>query len=290
MTRRYVLMSMMPPAEPAIRLHIGNYGLQALPVMEALEFVRRTGYDGLELCVLAGWPSEPKSLDAGARRRIRESGFPVPTILDGMSLAGTDDAHRASLARIVEVAALAHDIAPGHPPILQTVLGGKPGEWESAKERMADRLSAWGAAAAQAKVRLAVKAHAFQVVDTPEKLLWLLGRAASPALSAIYDYGHFEARGLEIEPTMDQLLGRSSFITVKDSRTTGGKIEYLLPGDGKVDYGRYFAKVRQMGWRGWVLVEVTRQLQTAPGYDGRAAAVRAYGSMSAALKKAGLRG
>jgi len=85
------------------------------------------------------------------------------------------------------------------------------------------------------------------------------------------------------------LLPRSAFITVKDSKRVDGKPHFLLPGDGTVDYTRYFRKVQALRWSGWVLVEVTRQLQTEPGYDGAAAARRSYQHLAPILSRLGLR-
>lgn len=289
MTRRTLLMGLAAAGRASIKLHIGNYGMQSMEVDAALAAIRRIGYDGAELCLIKDWPSEPARLDAAARRRIRESGFPIPTLLEAFNLFASDEQHRQALNRIRAAAELAHDLNPKRPPILQTVLGGRAADWPAARDRMAARLADWAKAAGDAKIRLAVKAHALNAVDTPEKLIALLDQVKHPALTAIYDYGHFQLRDLSIEQTMDELLPRSAFITVKDSKVVDGKPRFLLPGDGSVDYPRYFAKVRQMGWSGWVLVEVTRQLQTAPGYDGVVAAERSYRHLAPVLKAAGLR-
>jgi sugar phosphate isomerase/epimerase len=125
--------------------------------------------------------------------------------------------------------------------------------------------------------------------DTPEKLVWLLNRINHPSLTAVYDYGHFQLADLTIEDTMDALLPRSALITVKDSKLVDGKPRFLLPGDGSIDYTRYFRKVKALNWKGWVLVEVTRQLQTEPGYDGENAARRSYGHLAPILAVLGLR-
>ena len=206
-------------------------------------------------------------------------------------LAEIGDQHPVAIPpdRIRAAAALAHDLAPDHPPLLQTVLGGKPGEFEKVRDTMATRLSEWARVAAENHIRLAVKAHAMNACDTPARLLWLIDKVNNPALTAIYDYGHFQLAGLSIEETMDAMLQRSAFITVKDSKRVDGKPQFLLPGDGSVDYTRYFTKVKNMGWKGWVLVEVTRQLQTQPGYDPVEAARRSYAHLAPILKNLGLR-
>ncbi len=276
-------------AAPAIRLEIGNYGMQSMTVDGALASIHEIGYDGAELCCMPDWPSEPKKLDPAARRRIRDSGMPIPSLIEAFNLLAPGAALAGTPDRIRAAAALAHDIAPDHPPLLQTVLGGKPGEFEKVRDTMATRLGEWARVAAESRIRLAVKAHAMNACDTPEKLLWLIDKVSNPALTAVYDYGHFQLAGLTIEQTMGAMLPRSAFITVKDSKRVDGKPQFLLPGDGSIDYTHYFAVVKNMGWKGWVLVEVTRQLQTQPGYDPVQAARRSYAHLAPVLNNLGLR-
>jgi sugar phosphate isomerase/epimerase len=274
---------------PAIRLEIGNYGMQALDVDRAVSLIREIGYDGAELCCLPDWPSEPKRLDAAARRRIRESGFPIPTLLEAFNLLAPAEVLRRVPDCIRAAAELSHDLSPSNPPVLQTVLGGRPGEWEKVRDVMAARLAEWARAAGENRIRLAVKAHAMHTVDTPGKLVWLLAKVNHPALTGIYDYGHFQLAALGIEESMDALLSRSAFLTLKDSKLENGKPRFLLPGDGNIDYTRYFRKVKEMRWQGWALVEVTRQLQTQAGYDPARAARRSYAHLAPVLKTLGLR-
>ena len=273
-----------------VRLHVGNYGMQALQVDAALHLVREIGYDGAELCLMAGWPSEPAKLDAAARRRIRTNGLPIPTLIENFSTLGSEADHAKTLDRIRVAAALAHDIAPKHhPPILQSVLGGKPGEWEQVKEKMASRLADWAKVARENRVPLAVKSHIGSASDTPERLIWLLNRVDNRSVSAIYDYGHFQLVGLDLAASLSTLLERCSFLTVKDGRMENGNPRFLLPGDGTIDYRRYFSILKARRYRGWMLVEISRQLQTQPGYDAAAAARRSYANLAGLLREAGLR-
>lgn len=272
-----------------VLLSVGNYGMQALEVDRALASIRQIGYDGAELCLMPGWPSEPTKLDAAARRRIRQQPLPIPTMIENFNLLVSDAEHARTLDRIRTAAALAHDVSPKQPPILQSVLGGKPSEWEQVKEKMATRLSEWARVAADSRLKLAVKSHIGSASDTPEKLVWLLGQVRNPVLSGIYDYGHFQLLNLDLQTTLETLLPHTSFLTVKDGRMVDGKAQFLLPGDGTIDYPKYFALLKGKRYRGWMLVEISRQLQTQSGYDPLSAASKAYRNLAPLLDKAGLR-
>lgn len=228
-------------------------------------------------------------MSAADRRQIRGTGFPIPTMIESFNTMASDDVHRATLDRIRAAAVLAHDLNAGEPPILQTVLGGKAGDWLKIRDTMAARLADWGRVAAENKIQLAVKAHAMNAVDTPERLLSLLAQVNNPAVVAIYDYGHFQLRDLTIEESMDQMISRTRFITVKDSKLVDGKPVFLLPGQGTIDYSRYFRKVKACGWKGWVLVEVSSQVFKAAGYDPIRAAEKSYSHLAPILSAAILR-
>jgi len=289
LVRRRSFLALLAAKDNAVRLSLGNYGMQTMEVERALASIGAIGYDGAELCLMAGWPSEPAKLDGAARRRIRGQGLPIPSMIENFNLLVSEAEQARTLDRIRVAAALAHDVAPKAPPLLQTVLGGKPGEWEQVKTMMASRLAEWARVAAENRLRLAVKSHVGSASDTPERLIWLLDQVGNPGLSGIYDYGHFQLLGLELEATMGTLLPRSSFVTVKDGRMVEGKPQFLLPGDGTIDYGRYCELLRAMRYRGWILVEVSRQLQVQAGYDALGAARRAYENLAPRLRAAGLR-
>ncbi len=134
-----------------------------------------------------------------------------------------------------------------------------------------------------------MKSHIGSASNTPEKLIWLLDQVKSPALSGIYDYSHFQLMDLDLKATMETLLPRSSFLTVKDGRMVNGAAQFLLPGEGTVEYREYFSILKAKRYRGWMLVEVSRQLQTQAGYDPLEAVRKSYANLAPLLADAGLR-
>src|SRR6185369_16535755 len=95
-------------------------------------------------------------------------------LMENFSLLADDAKQAQQLERIQSAAQLAHELAPDAPPPLETVLGGKPAEWDQVKDKMVERLHAWAETAATAKIIIAIKAHIMSAVQNPERLLWLL--------------------------------------------------------------------------------------------------------------------
>jgi inosose dehydratase len=286
-TTAFAALPTLRAAEPGFTLGFSLYGMKTVPLDDALRTCAEIGYKHVELSLNAGWPTEPKILDAAARKALRERlaalKLGVSALMLNMSLAVKDDAHANNLAALKEAAQFAHDLAPENPPLIETVLGGKPAEWDGIKDAMAERLRSWAETAAAAKITLAIKAHVGSAVNSPERLLWLLDQAPSPALCVAYDYSHFEVQDLALAPTLDALLPRTKFIHVKDTQGDAAKFKFLLPGEGRTDYTAYFKLLKERAYRGPVVVEVSAQVFNQPGYDPIAAAKKSYATLSAAI-------
>lgn len=283
------------PAAPRARLSLGHslYGMPGVPLAEALGHCARIGFRNVELLLDPGSPSAPSALDRAARddlrRRLDGLGLGVSGLMRNIRLIG-GLSPAENLAAIREAGGLAHDLGfsgDTRPPI-ETVLGGKPEDWAGAKHEMAGRLGEWAAAAGAAGVAITVKAHMSNAVDTPEKLLWLLDQVASPHLHATYDYSHFEANGLALEPTWRALAARTRFVHLKDSGQRDGKFTFLLPGEGRVDYVKLFRLMDESGYRGPVVSEISAMIFRQPGYDAVAAAEHCHRVLVRALEESGV--
>jgi len=281
-------------AQRSIGLGFSLYGMKSLSTAAALQALAKIGYDCIELPVMPDWPADSAKLNREARRELRgqlgERAIRLTALMENLPLLGDEAQHLAHLDRLKRAAELAHDLERDkHFPLIETILGGKPGEFEVVKERLAERLGDWASILANSQIKLAIKAHVGNATQRPEQLVWLLDRVASPWLHAAYDYSHFQLQGLDMKETMNALLPRSTFMHVKDAEQAQGKRGFLLPGEGNTDYFSMFRQLAQSTYGGDVVVEVSSQVSNRPGYDSLAAASKCYNHLAGAFSRAGLK-
>jgi sugar phosphate isomerase/epimerase len=276
-----------------IGLGFSLYGMRALTVEAALDALAEIGYDCAELPVMTDWPADSARFDSSARRRLREQlgarGLRLTSLMENLPALGDDEQHRANLDRLQRAAEMDCELERNESrPLIETILGGKPGEFEMVKERLAKRLQEWAKIVEKAQVTLAIKAHVGNATQRPEQLIWLLDQVESPSLVAAYDYSHFQLQELEMKATMDAMLPRSRFIHVKDTEHALGNRGFLLPGEGSIDYTMMFKHLARSSYRGDVVVEVSSQVFNRAGYEPLAAARKCYNHLAEAFSQAGL--
>jgi inosose dehydratase len=272
---------------PGPSLGFSLYGMKTLPLAEALKVCAETGYTHVEFALNPGYLTEPAAFSAEARRAavasLREWKLSLPCLMTNMSLTADETAHAKALELIEAAAEIARELVPDRPPIIETVLGGKPATWEEQKAGMAEKLNGWADAAEMSGTTIAIKAHVGSAVNSPERLLWLLEKVKSPTIQVTYDYSHFELQGIDMAESMELLLPRTRFIHVKDSTGDAAKFQFLLPGEGRTDYVKYFSLLRQHNYTGPICVEVSGQIFNKPGYDPTAAARKSYLALAKAM-------
>jgi len=280
-------------ASRRIGLGFSLYGMKGLSLADALRECAEIGYDGVELALMPGYSAEPKSLSAARRREVRDLlaslELALPAMMDNFHPVVEDAEHGRNLERIRSAAELAHAVSPASPPLLETVLGGRPRQWDDLKGPMVERLRQWAKVAEEHDLLICVKPHVSGALHRPDDALWLLEQVESPAIGLAYDYSHFQLRGLSMAETIDRLVPVASFIHVKDTEGDAENVRFLLPGDGSTDYGDYLRQVNAAGYEGYVVVEVSGQLHNKPDYDPHAAARRSYAALAEAFDEAEVR-
>lgn len=266
------------------------YGMKSLPVMEALKVCSDIGYECIELAVMADWPCAPETLSAEKRRDIRQQlqdrHLELAALMENLPLTVDDEKHRHNLDRIKRAFELSSDLAPSQTPLIETILGGSPDKWPMLKEKFVERLRDWAAVAAEHKAVIAIKAHVAGALHLPQDAADLVRTINSPSLQLAFDQSHFQLRDVPLAEAWKAMADRTRFLHVKDAKGAPGAFQFLLPGDGTIDYVELFRLLKSTRYSGPVVVEVSGQLSSKPDYDPTAAAKKCWPVLRDARQKA----
>ncbi len=277
-------------------LAIGTYGLQSMPLDEAIRLIAATGYNALEITALPGTTGAPSVLKSGDdRSRIRdligESGLRLCGIMAGIEPQRDEAKHQEQLADLYYLIQLGHDLSPDKAPVIQTVLGGK--DWEGSRELFRDRIANWVQVAGDQRGLLSIKPHRSHAMSVPAEAAWLIEQLGSPArLGMTYDYSHYAFREppLSIAETVSASLPLTNYVAVKDAVMADGVVRFALAGEsGSWDHADIISALHDGGYRGDLCCEVSSQIwKSDPGYDPVKATKLCYDNMVAAFDRAGV--
>jgi sugar phosphate isomerase/epimerase len=275
-------------------LSYSTWGMPTVPIDEAVAHCAGLGFDGLELTVIPGWITDGASLDASERRRIKKLYDDHDLALCGLCantpLLDPDPAsHAQNEARFSSYLEIAADMqAPSEGLTVSTTSGGAPSDWEAQKDRLVDQYGRFADRAAELGVMVGVEPHVGAAIHRPDQVLWLLDQIRSDALTVHFDISHFNVQGMDMDETIATLAPQSAHTHVKDERGIAPDHEFLIPGEGEMDYPRYLRGMEQAGYTGHIVVEVSIMVQRRPDYDPLAAATQSYRVMAEAFATAGL--
>lgn len=292
LTRRDCLKSLpllvQPPVAQSGRnarpLGFSLYGMKSVEIPTALKVCRQIGYAGVEFALLPGYPTDPAQLTGEQRKELRQrladSGLQVHGWMENLPALGTAEIHKKNLERLKAAAECAHAIAPEAAAPLETVLGGRPGDWEKVQELLTERLGAWAEVGQRHQMVIAIKPHVAQALRTTEAAVGLIKAINSPWLRLAFDYSHFELQGVKLAEALSKLLPFTVFVHVKDTQGTADKFDFLLPGQGRTDYAAYAQLLTKGNYAGPVVVEVSSQIFSRAGYDPVEAAKVSYSALA----------
>jgi sugar phosphate isomerase/epimerase len=265
------------------QLGYGLYGMRSLPHMEGLGHIARIGYKHAEITLRPGWDTEPKLLNAASRaairRRISDLGLTLVDVMEGIQPASNATVE-SNLERLRMAAEVAHECSPGAPALIQSPIGGRPGSWTERRKAMAEELAIWARQLDALDVTFCIKPHSKQAMGRPEELLWMLQQVNHRRMRGVYDYGHFMAFGLDLATTIRQLGPHVGFIHIKDAVGMAPDHRFVLPGDGGVDYAVFLKTMAEVGYKGPIVVEVSTDVFSQPGYDPVGTAQRVWTRLS----------
>lgn len=271
-----------------------TWGMPHVPIEVAVAHCASLGFDGLEMTVIPGWVTDAAGLDSNAGRRIRKLYDDHELELCGISgntpLLVSDRAEHARNAERLQVyldlaAELQH---PSERLTVSTTSGGSPKEWDDVKETLAERFGEFAGYAHRAGVMIGMEPHVGAALHRPEQALWLLEQVNSPGITIHFDISHFNVQGMAMEEVINQLAPHSAHTHVKDERGIAPDHEFLIPGEGEMDYVRYLKGMDRAGYNGHIVVEISIMVQKRPDYDALEAATQSYRVLSRAFEEAGI--
>jgi sugar phosphate isomerase/epimerase len=247
---------------------------------ETFAALRGAGFEAVQLHLsIAGLDDLPASVPGELARRVRRAAGAVEiTAVSGMWNMAHPDARvrREGLAGLGALAAACAALGTG---VIGVCTGsrntdsmwrphpdnGQPEAWRDMRETMAASL----AIAEQHGVVLAMEPEVNNVVDSPSKARRLIEELGSPALMVcidpanIFQHGQLRRMAEVLDEAFQQVGDRIAFAHGKDL-DHDGDAGHLPTGHGRLDYDRYVALLRAVGYDGAIIMHGLSEAQ-APG-------------------------
>lgn len=275
------------PTEKVKHLAIGNYGMQALPLENAIREIAAIGFDGFELCAIPQWDSTPARMDSNRRKAVRSllenTSLRLVAIMEDLPPQAGEVEHAQGRERLKAAIELGRDLSPAKPALVQTVLGG--GKWDEVKSMFRDRVGDWARLAEELDATVCIKPHRFGAMSTPAQAAWIIQQLENTArIRIVYDYSHYAFRNLSIADTVQQGRPLIAYVAMKDAVQSGDKVTFALPGESQaIDHASIARTLAASGYQGDFCCEVSGQVYSKPGYDPITAAKTCFKNMKAVL-------
>ena len=254
------------------------------------------GFDGLELTVIPRWPTDAATMDAAERKRIRK--LYDDHHIDLCGLSGNTPLLKGDAGRTQRATS-----RPSRPTSISRRSCSIPANASpSARPRRASRavgttvkdelVDLFGTAAAHAERAGVIVGVGAACQQCPAHAgagdLARSSRSTRPRFGIHFDISHFNVQGMDMEEVVAQLVPYSVHTHVKDERGIAPNHEFLIPGEGDMDYVGYLKAMDRAGWHEHITVEISLMVQARPDFDALAAATQSYSVLSQAFRDAGI--
>jgi sugar phosphate isomerase/epimerase len=240
---------------------------------EAARRIAAIGYRGIEVMadVPHAWPAYilPEQKRA-LRTEVERNGLTISNVNAFMMNAIDDprqrywhpswiepDPHyrRIRIEHTKRALTLAREIAS---PCITTEPGGpvEPGgSWTAALNLFVEMIKPVAEHAEREGVLLLVEPEPGLLIESTEQFEEFIGRINSPAVGLNFDVGHMFCVGEDPAESLRRLARFVKHIHVEDIAASRVHA-HLVPGEGAIDFGEFLGSVRQIGYAGWLTVEL----------------------------------
>ena len=167
--------------------------------------------------------------------------------------------------------------------------GDPPTAWNGCRDLLVERFGPPRRPCGQTRRIMHLEPHVSTAVRRAEQVQWLLKQIGSPALRISLDISHFEVQGIDFREVVMTLAPVAGAVEVKDERGVYPDFEFLIPGQGDMDYAGFLRALADAGFDGSVSVEISKMCQAIEGYDPLTAATVSYEILAKAFAKAAIK-
>lgn len=242
-------------------------------IMEAIRRIADLGYQGIELLFDAphAWPEDITARDIEAiRTTLDERGLAIANVNAFMmnkindprqpywhpSWIEPDRAYRqVRIDHTIRSLSLAAELGVSH---ISTEPGGpieSEDRREDAMDTFVEMLKPVLEHAAERNVKLLIEPEPGLLIENMAQFLELRERVDSPAMGLNYDVGHFFCVSDPLGASIRRLGPQIDHVHVEDIAASRVH-HHLVPGDGAIDFQEVFDALREVGYDGWVTVEL----------------------------------
>jgi len=245
------------------------------PLLDAIHRAADLGYDGYEIDIGdfgntglgLHWPEEyTEDHVAAAAEGARTAGIEISSLCLGVLWrfypTSPDSGVRSQAVDIIRRSAFFAALA-GAKVILLPV--GQPESLtpDQARDALVEVLEECAPEAEKASVVYAVENVGQALAHTPEHLIEIVTRVNSPACQVYYDVGNATGQGADVPADMRALGPRIKMLHVKDFTRTDRGRNVVVIGEGTVDWPGVLQAARDIGYDGYLTLEVPGTADTA---------------------------
>ncbi len=127
--------------------------------------------------------------------------------------------------------------------------------WSAALQLFVEGLKPVAEHAEKEGVLLLIEPEPGLLIETADQFLELMQHIDSPALGLNFDIGHFYCVGDEPAATVHRLAPYIRHFHLEDIAATRVH-HHLIPGEGAIDFAATLAAIKQIGYDGWITIEL----------------------------------
>ena len=252
-----------------MRFAFSTNAFRAYRLADALEAVSRCGFAAVEIAadVPHIYPWQPRSELAQIKSKLHQLNLPVSNInaftmfwCGDMQQPSWLTPHRGLLQRRIEHTVWALEVASElGAPSISTQPGGPVPEGmgrDEALKRFIDGLRQVAPTARRLGVRILVEPEPELLIETVDDFLWFWEAADDlhDICGLNFDVGHMVCAGVDPSSAFGRVKEIVRHIHIEDIK--GRRHYHLIPGEGEIDYERFFATLQQYGYDGFLSLEL----------------------------------